>query len=95
MEEAGDGLENEASLAGTRVTALEFYQNALDLIAAAATRSPGDAQLRSREDALAAKIEARQIGREVAPAGSLPAALAFAGAIVYPACERKRRGTAH
>jgi tetratricopeptide (TPR) repeat protein len=60
MEEAGDGLDHEAPVAGTRATAPEFYQNALDLLAAAAAKSPDDPQLHSHRDELAAKIEARK-----------------------------------
>jgi tetratricopeptide (TPR) repeat protein len=60
IEEAGDGLEHE-SPTGTRATALEFYQNALDLITVAAAKSPDDPQVRSRKDELAAKIDARKV----------------------------------
>jgi len=59
IEEAGDGREHETASAGT-TTALEFYQNALDVIEAASAKTPDDPQLRSRKDELTAKIEARK-----------------------------------
>lgn len=59
IEEAGDGLAHETASAGA-TTPLEFYQNALDVIEAAAAKSPGDPRLKPRKDALAAKIEARK-----------------------------------
>jgi len=58
IDEAGDGREHETASAGT-TTALEFYQNALDVIAAAG-KAGDDPQLRSRKDELTAKIEARK-----------------------------------
>jgi hypothetical protein len=59
IEEAGDGLEHEAAPAGT-TTALEFYQNALDVVEAASVKAADDPQLRSRKDELTSKIEARK-----------------------------------
>jgi hypothetical protein len=63
IEEAGDGLQIQLQLAdATRptATALVYYQNALEVIDAATAKAPDDPQLRSRREALNAKIAALQ-----------------------------------
>jgi hypothetical protein len=63
IEEAGDGLQIQLQLAdATRptATALVYYQNALEVIDAAAAKAPDDPQLRSRREALNAKIAVLQ-----------------------------------
>jgi tetratricopeptide (TPR) repeat protein len=57
MEEAGKGLELQQPGTATTVTALDYYQNARDVIDAAIAKAPDDPRLSPRRDALNAMVE--------------------------------------